>query len=44
MSTAGDVQYVGIHDSCGGYHEYIRKCSVLWWDIMGTLGFMWGAN
>ena len=29
MSTLGDVQYIGgCHDTCGGYHEYIRGCSV----------------
>ena len=30
LSTMGDVQYRGgIHDACGGYHEY-RGCSVPW--------------
>ena len=29
MSTSEDLQYIGgYHDACGGYHEYIGKCSV----------------
>ena len=39
MSTSGDVQYIeGYHDACGGYHEYIRRCSVHQGDTMSTLG------
>ena len=33
MSTSGVF-----HDACGGYHEYIRGCSVHWGDIMSTSG------
>ena len=32
MSTSGDVQYIG------GYHEYIRGCSVHW-GMFSTLEF-----
>ena len=32
MSTSRDVQYIG------GYHEYIRGCSVHWGDIMMHVG------
>ena len=39
MSTSGDVQYIeGYHDTCGGYHEYIRRCSVHWGITMSTSG------
>ena len=31
MSTSG-----GYHDACGGYHEYIRGCSVQRGDTMST--------
>ena len=27
------------NDACGGYHEYIGRCSVHRRDIMSTLGF-----
>ena len=39
MSTSGDVQYIGgYHNECGGYHEYIRGCSVHRRDTMSTSG------
>ena len=39
MSTSEDVQYIGgYHDTCGGYHEYIRECSVYRGDTMSTSG------
>ena len=39
MSTSLDVQYIGgSHDECGGYHEYIRGCSVHQRDTMSTSG------
>ena len=39
MSTSGSVQYIGgYHGACGGYHEYIRGCSVHWGDTMSTSG------
>ena len=39
FSTSGDVQYIGgNHDECGGYHEYIRGCSVHRRDIMIHVG------
>ena len=34
MSTLRDII-----DACGGYHEYIRGCSVHQGDIMSTLRF-----
>ena len=44
MSTSRGVQYIrdimstlgGYYDSCGGYHEYIRGCSVYLGDTMST--------
>ena len=39
MSTSGDVQYIGdIMMNVGGYHEYIRGCSVHRRDTMSTSG------
>ena len=39
FSPSGDVQYIrGYHDECGGYHEYIRGCSVHQRDTMSTSG------
>ena len=39
MSTLGDVQYIGgYRDACGGYHEYIRACSVHQGNIMMLVG------
>ena len=45
MSTLGCSVHRGHHDACGGYHEYIGRCSVHWgvimmhvWNIMSTLG------
>ena len=42
MSTSGgyhrDVQYTGgYHDACGGYHDYIVRCSVHR-EVFGTSG------
>ena len=35
----GSVQYrEGNHDKCGGYLEYREGCSVLWGDILSTVG------
>ena len=28
----------GYYDACGGYQEYIRRCSVHWGDTMSTAG------
>ena len=29
LSTSGGVKYIGgYHDSCGGYHECIGRCSI----------------
>ena len=44
MSTSRGVQYIrdimstsgGYYDLCGGYHEYIRGCSVYLGDTMST--------
>ena len=39
MSTLGDIQYIGgHHDAFGGYHEYIRGCSVHLRVTMSTSG------
>ena len=37
MSTSEDAQYIGgFRDLCGGYHDYIKGCSVRQRDIMST--------
>ena len=37
MSTSGHVQYIrGYHYECGGYHVYIRGCSVHRRNTMST--------
>ena len=39
MSTLGMFSTSGgYHDERGGYHEYIRGCSVHWRDTMSTSG------
>ena len=39
MSTLGGCSvHWGIHDACGGYHEYIEGCSAHQRDIMMHLG------
>ena len=39
LSTVGGVQYHGdIMSTVGGYLEYRGGCSVLWGDIMSTMG------
>ena len=40
MSTSGDTRSTSgyIMNTSGGYHEYIRGCSVHWGDIMMHVG------
>ena len=34
----------GYYDACGGYQEYIKRCSVHWGDTMSTVVDIMGTS